>query len=65
MSATFADAAVKLAGVAGVALGWRPDEFWCATPAELATVLLALRGDAGTPMAADDLALLKEMFPDG
>lgn len=61
---SFAEAAVRLAGVTGAVLGWRPDEFWRATPAELAAVLKALvpEGDAAT---ADDLDRLKEMFPDG
>ncbi|MEG3153112.1 phage tail assembly chaperone, partial [Sphingomonas sp. ZT3P38] len=31
----FAEAAVRLAGQAGVAFGWTPDVFWRATPAEL------------------------------
>ena len=37
----FADGAGRLAGLAGWLLGWRPDEFWRATPAELASVLKA------------------------
>lgn len=40
----FAEAAGRLAGIAGWLLGWRPDEFWRATPAELASVLRAARG---------------------
>src|SRR5436189_250567 len=40
----FVSAAAKLAGLAGALLGWRPDEFWNATPAELATVIAALAG---------------------
>ncbi|WP_409593589.1 phage tail assembly chaperone [Sphingobium sp. SA2] len=35
----FAEGARRLAGVAGWLLGWRPEEFWRATPAELAAVL--------------------------
>jgi hypothetical protein len=31
--------------MAGALLGWRPDEFWAATPAELAAVLTAMAGD--------------------
>ena len=31
-----------LAILAGALLGWRPDEFWRATPAELAAVIEAL-----------------------
>jgi Phage tail assembly chaperone protein, TAC len=60
----FSDAAARLAGIAGALLGWRPDEFWNATPAELAAVLDALRG-GGSSAGAGDLARLKEMFPDG
>ena len=44
MSATLAESAARLAGLAGALLGWRPDEFWRATPAELAVVLKALAG---------------------
>lgn len=34
----FAAAANRLAGVAGRSLGWTPDVFWGATPAELAAI---------------------------
>jgi hypothetical protein len=40
MSETFGGRATRLAGLAGRTLGWRPAEFWAATPAELATILL-------------------------
>jgi uncharacterized phage protein (TIGR02216 family) len=46
-------------------LGWRPDEFWRATPAELAGIFGAMRGDGESPAGADVLAQLKEQFPDG
>ena len=60
----FSEAAARLAGLAGALLGWRPDEFWRATPAELAAVLEAMMPvEAGA--SADDLARLMEMFPDG
>lgn len=65
MSARFADAAERLAGVAGVIAGWRPDEFWRATPAELGAVLRAIDGDPEPGAAAIDLKRLQEMFPDG
>ena len=39
MNALFGDAALRWAGLAAQALGWRPAEFWAATPAELATAL--------------------------
>ena len=59
----FAEAAGRLAGVAGALLGWRPDEFWRATPAELGVVLGAL-APASEGLAADELARLQAMFPD-
>lgn len=64
---TFAEAAERLAGIAGVALGWSPDAFWAATPAELAALAGALRGATATaaPPDAATLAQLKEAFPDG
>jgi len=61
----FSDAAARLAGLAGATLGWRPEEFWRATPAELACVLRAFAGEEGDAAGVADLARLKEMFPDG
>ena len=64
----FSESARRLAGIAGAWLGWRPGEFWEATPAELATVLEALGGAAGiggTCATREDLERLKRMFPDG
>jgi hypothetical protein len=60
----FSEAAARLAGIAGALLGWRPDEFWGTTPAELAAVLGAMAPEEDSA-SADDLARLKEMFPDG
>lgn len=60
----FSQSAGRLAGLAGALLGWRPDEYWSATPTELMAILAAMTPD--TPSAsADDLGRLKEMFPDG
>ena len=39
MSETFADTAPQWASLSAQVLGWRPPEFWQATPAELATAL--------------------------
>lgn len=39
MTPEFAPGALRLAGLAARALGWRPPEFWAATPAELAAIL--------------------------
>ena len=61
----FSDAAARLAGMAGALLGWRPEDFWKATPAELASVVAALVGGGAAPMARDELARLKERCPDG
>lgn len=51
--------------MAGALLGWRPDEFWRATPAELACVLRAMSGGRDAEaVGAADLGRLKAMFPD-
>jgi hypothetical protein len=60
----FSEAAGRLAGMAGVLLGWRPDEFWGATPAELAGVLRAMAGDEPGGVAASELERLRAMYPD-
>jgi len=46
-------------------LGWRPEEFWAATPAELAVVVavLARNGEAAAANTGD-LARLIDQFPD-
>jgi uncharacterized phage protein (TIGR02216 family) len=62
---TFAAAAARLAGVAAVTLGWRPDEFWRATPDELAAPARALSPAEAVPADAAMLARLQEAFPDG
>ncbi len=61
---TFASQAARLAGLAGALLGWRPADFWDATPEELATILAVL---APPPACADERTLdrLMERFPDG
>ncbi|MGN6277186.1 MAG: phage tail assembly chaperone [Sphingomonas sp.] len=63
----FGSRAGRLAGFAGAALGWRPGEFWAATPAELGAVVRALVGDeaAVLPPDAGVIARLREAFPDG
>ena len=68
MSASFAAGAARLAGLAGAMLGWRPDEFWRATPEELGVILAVLSGEAGggeAPLDRGTLARMQEMFPDG
>jgi uncharacterized phage protein (TIGR02216 family) len=62
---TFAERAAGLAGVAGAVLGWRPDEFWRATPAELATVVAARAPAEDAPADRALLARLMEQDRDG
>lgn len=61
---TFAEAAQRAAHVASMALGWRPAEFWAATPAELVTAL-GLDHAPAAPADSAQLARLMEAFPDG
>lgn len=60
----FSDSAGRLAGLAGALLGWRPDEFWRATPAELGAVLRAMAEGDGEAASRSDLERLMERFPD-
>ena len=62
MSACFGDAALRLAGLAARLLGWRPAEFWAATPAELAAALAPpdAPADAPPPLGRDELTRLME-----
>lgn len=64
---SFGGAAGRLAALAALHLGWRPAEFWAATPAELAAILglwLEQAGGAAPAMDRAMLARLKEIFPD-
>ena len=65
MIVTFIQQATRLAGLTGALLGWRPHEFWSATPAELATILTALAPDTANPADRDLITTLQEQFPDG
>ena len=57
----FAAGAVRLSGFAGVVLGWRPGEFWAATPAELGAVADAMRGE-GEGLSGEEVDDLKRML---
>ena len=65
MKIMFIQQATRLAGLTGALLGWRPAEFWNATPAELTAILTALAPDAGGAADRDLIMLLQEQFPDG
>lgn len=56
--------ALSLCGLAARALGWRPHEFWAATPAELAACL-ADPGAPTAPLGRGDLELMMKGDPDG
>ncbi|HEX8573359.1 MAG TPA: phage tail assembly chaperone [Allosphingosinicella sp.] len=60
----FSERAARLAGLAGALLGWRPDEFWRSTPAELGAVLEAILPAAAEGASRSDLDRLMERFPD-
>lgn len=62
---TFAAGALRLAGFVARLLGWRPDDFWNATPAELAAILAPDAGETSSPLNRDDLQHLMEQLPDG
>ena len=55
---TFANGAARLAALAVRTLGWRPDEFWRATPADLALAL----GVGETPAPPPTRAELQRMM---
>ena len=66
MAVRFADAAVRMAGQAGVLFGWGPARFWAATPAELAALVAVIApDDGGAPIGAAELAAMRERDPDG
>lgn len=58
MSERFGPLASTLAGLAARALGWRPGEFWAATPAELHAALALPAGE--NPLGRADLDRLME-----
>ena len=59
-------AAIALAGVMARVAGWRPDEFWAATPADVRAVLAGGLDSAAEPcFDGSALAAMMERFPDG
>ena len=51
--------------MAGALLGWKPDDFWSATPAELAAVLEAVAPAPEAGLTRAELARLIERDADG
>lgn len=62
---TFAANARLLSGWAARLLGWRPADFWNATPAELAAILFEEDGAAAAPLGRAELNALMERDADG
>jgi hypothetical protein len=58
----FGEAALRAWAVAATMLGWRPAEFWDATPAELAGALAPPTD--GEPPSKDMIDALMQRFPD-
>lgn len=59
MDDSFAGAAVQLAGLSARLLGWTPETFWNATPAELAACLGPAAAGSAPPSRADIAALIE------
>lgn len=61
---SFGEAAARLSSAASMLLGWRPDEFWNCTPAELMLALGLVEERADGP-DRQTIEALKRRFPDG
>jgi uncharacterized phage protein (TIGR02216 family) len=61
---TFAKNARRLFGQTVLLLGWRPDEFWAATPEELASILAAMTPPDEAPLDSQTIRQLMDQFPD-
>lgn len=61
-AARFSDAAARCCALAACLLGWRPAEFWGATPAELAMALAA--PDLAAPLPPSRETILRMMERD-
>lgn len=62
MTQTFGEAAARAWQAAALGLGWRPDDFWGSTPAELAGAL-APPVECDAP-GKDRIDALRARFPD-
>jgi hypothetical protein len=58
--ATFADGAAKLGGLIPRLLGWRPGDFWNATPAELAAIFDSCEPGGAEPLSRAEFEHLLE-----
>jgi uncharacterized phage protein (TIGR02216 family) len=61
----FTENARRLSGLVPRVLGWPPDLFWNATPAELAAIFDWPEGHADAPLSRAELTRLMERERDG
>lgn len=54
----------RLSGQTALILGWRPEEFWTATPSELLAIFSATLPVSTGAVDAQSLANLMDQFPD-
>ncbi len=64
MTATFGEASTRWCALAARLLGWRPAEFWSATPAELAMALSAPDDPAATSLPPSRETIIRMMERD-
>lgn len=60
MSELFAEGAARLSGMIPRMLGWRPDDFWNSTPAELAAILTTAEEADVEPLGRSEFDQLLE-----
>lgn len=58
--ASLGRAALNWAGISARVLGWRPDDFWKATPAELAAALASPLDAGAAPPDRSDITRMME-----
>lgn len=58
--ASFGKLALQWAGVSARALGWRPDDFWRATPAELVAALSSPLDAGSAPPDRSEITRMME-----
>lgn len=60
MSERFGESAMRLSGQAALLIGWTPDTFWAATPAELAAIVTAAAPPSAGGMDRTTLSAMME-----
>ncbi len=70
MSDDFSTAAAHLAGLIPATIGWTPNQYWNATPAELAAILMAMSASGPVhqstqPLDKTQLEKLKDTLSNG